>query len=110
MESFVSHVFKSIFGRWAGKPQDQNFYVKIVFAMMSGVLCALGGEAFRGIRGLTFGLLVYVLTLYVVVYLLEVDPATLGGRQKLITGALPSYLLLWVLIWTLLSAFTAPGL
>jgi amino acid permease len=110
MSSLVSHIFKGIFGRWADKPQEQNLYVKIVFAMMSGVLCALGGDAFRGIRGLTFGLLIYVLTLYVLVYLLEIDPAVLGGRQKLITNALPSYLLLWVLIWTLLIAFTAPAL
>lgn len=107
MESLQSN-FKRLFSRWADKPQDQNFYVKIVFALASGLICGLAGTSFAGVRGLVFGLLVYVLSLYAVVYLLEVDPASIGGRQKLITSALPSYLLLWVLVWTLIYGFTGP--
>ena len=105
MESLQS-IFKRLFSRWADKPQDQNFYVKILFAIVSGVICGLAGSGFAGVRGLVFGLLVYVLSLYAVVYLLGVDPVSIGGRQKLITSALPSYLLLWVLIWTLLYGFS----
>jgi hypothetical protein len=82
--------------------------VKILFALLSGIICAAGGQAFAGIRGLMFGLLMYVLTLYIVVYLLEIDPEELGGRQKMITNSLPSFLLLWVLLWTVLYGFTLP--
>jgi len=97
-----------MFGRWAKKPNDQQYYVKIFFALISGIICAAGGTAFAGIRGLMFGLLMYGLTLYIIVYLLEIDPEELGGRQKLITNSLPSYLLLWVVLWTILYGFTLP--
>ncbi len=100
--------FQRLLGRWADKPNDQQYYVKILFAMLSAVICGLGGQAFAGLRGLIFGLLFYGLTLYIVVYLLEIDPETLGGRQKLITNTLPSYLLLWVLLWTVFYAFSLP--
>ena len=95
-----------LFGRWANKPNDQQYYVKILFAILSGIICALGGQAFAGIRGLMFGLLMYGLTLYIVVYLLEIDPEEIGGRQKLITNSLPSFLLLWVVLWTILYGFS----
>ena len=104
----LRNIFQRMFARWADKPNDQQYYVKILFALISGVICAAGGTAFAGIRGLMFGLLMYGLTLYIVVYLLEIDPEELGGRQKLITNSLPSYLLLWVVLWTILYGFTLP--
>lgn len=104
----LQNVFQRMFGHWASSPNDQQYYVKILFALLSGVICAAGGQAFAGIRGLMFGLLMYVLTLFIVVYLLEIDPEELGGRQKLITNTLPSYLLLWVLLWTILYGFMLP--
>ncbi|TFF92399.1 hypothetical protein EU545_01020 [Candidatus Thorarchaeota archaeon] len=107
----LKNIFKTMFGRWEGDPDNQDYYVKIFFAFISGVVCALGGEAYAGVRGLWLGLLVYVLSLFVIVYLLEIDPEEIGGRQKLITKTLPSYLLLWVLLWSLLYGFVAsPGL
>ena len=100
--------FQRLFGKWADKPNDQQYYVKILFAMLSAVVCGLGGQAFAGLRGLMFGLLIYGLTLFVIVYLLDIDPEALGGRTKLITNTLPSYLLLWVLLWTAIYAFSLP--
>jgi len=103
---FLQSFFQRLYGRWERVPNDQNYYVKISFAIISAIICGVGGSFFAGIRGLMFGLLIYVATLFVLVYLIEIDIKALGGRQKLITSALPSYLLLWVLIWTLLYAFT----
>ncbi|MFW9918639.1 MAG: hypothetical protein ACFFED_03500 [Candidatus Thorarchaeota archaeon] len=102
----LRNIFQRMFGKWASKPNDQQYYVKILFALLSGIICALGGQAFAGIRGLMFGLLMYGLTLYIIVYLLEIDPEEIGGRQKLITNSLPSFLLLWVVLWTILYGFT----
>ncbi|MBD3405881.1 MAG: hypothetical protein GF411_07105 [Candidatus Lokiarchaeota archaeon] len=106
--SSLQGIFKKMFSRWEDSPNDQQFYVKILFAVISAILCALGGIPFAGIRGLMFGVFVYILTLYIIVYLLEIDPEVLGGRTKLITNSLPSYLLLWVLLWTLFFAFLIP--
>lgn len=101
-------IFKRLFGRWENDPNNQQTYVKILFAIITAIICGVNGTTFAGTRGLIFGLLMYSLTLYVVVYLLEIDPEELGGRQKLITNALPTFLLLWVLLWTLIYAFTLP--
>ncbi len=101
-------LFKAIFRRWEDSPDSQQTYVKILFAFISAVFCGIQGTSYAGIRGLVFGLLVYSLTLFVVVYLLEIDPQDIGGRQKLITSGLPTYLLLWVLLWTLIYSFILP--
>jgi len=54
------------------------------------------------------GFLIYILSLFVIRYLLEVEPKKLGGTQKMITNSLFSYLMLWVVIWTILYAFSIP--
>ncbi len=101
-------IFRPLFKRWDKNPMDQNYYVKIFFAIISAIICGLGGPIFAGLRGLMFGVLMYVVSLFVIVYDLNIDPEDLGGRQKLITNSLPSYLLLWVLLWTIFYAFTLP--
>ncbi len=108
MASIVQSFFEKLFGRWADKPQDQQYYVKMFFAIISAVICALGGTVFAGIRGILFGLLMYVLTLYVLIYIMKIDIEGVGGRQKLVTNTLFSYILLWVLLWTLFYSFTLP--
>ena len=62
-----------------------------------------------GAGGLLFGFLMYVLALFVIRYLLEIEPETLGGTQKMITNSLPSFLMLWVVFWTLIYAFMIPA-
>jgi len=105
----LKNIFKRMFGRWDDSPNDQQYYVKIFFALVTAIICGLGGQAFAGTRGVLFGFLVYILSLYVIRYLLEVDPSQLGGMQKMITNSLFSYLMLWVVVWTLLYAFSIPA-
>ncbi len=102
----LKNLFKRMFGRWANSPNDQQYYVKIFFALISALVCGVTGPIFAGSRGVIFGFLVYILSLFAIRYLLEIDLATLGGTQKMITNSLPSYLMLWVVLWTLMYAFT----
>ena len=104
----LKNIFKRMFGRWDDSPNDQQYYVKIFFAIIAAIVCGIGGQAFAGTRGVLFGFLVYVLSLYVIRYLLDVEPSELGGMQKMITNSLFSYLMLWVVLWTLLYAFSIP--
>lgn len=97
-----------MFGKWADSPNDQQYYVKILFAFISAIICGIGGQAFAGTRGVMLGFLIYALALFVIRYLLEVEPEQLGGMQKMITNSLFSYLMLWTVIWTLLYAFSIP--
>ncbi len=78
------------------------------FAVISSIVCGAYGTAFAGIRGVMFGFLVYVLSLYVIVYLLDISPEDLGGRTNLVKDGIFSYLLLWLLLWTLIYGFVAP--
>jgi hypothetical protein len=98
-----------MFGRWADKPQDQQYYLKMFFAIITAFVCGLAGTAFAGIRGIMFGFLMYAASLYVIVYLLDIDPESIGGRQKLVTNTLFSFLLLWILLWTLLYTLVLPA-
>ncbi|MHA1615597.1 MAG: hypothetical protein ACTSYJ_12190 [Candidatus Thorarchaeota archaeon] len=104
----LKNIFNRMFGKWADSPNDQQYYVKILFAFISALLCGIGGQAFAGTRGVMLGFLIYVLSLFAIRYLLEVEPEQLGGLQKMITNSLFSYLMLWTVIWTLLYAFSIP--
>jgi hypothetical protein len=104
----LKNMFNRLFGRWADSPNDQQYYVKIFFALISAFVCGIGGQAFAGTRGVLFGFLVYILSLYVIRYLLDVSPEDLGGMQKMITNSLFSYLMLWTVVWTILYAFSIP--
>ncbi len=101
-------LFQRMFRRWADNPQDQQYYLKMFFALISAIVCGVAGIAFAGIRGIMFGFLMYVASLFVIVYLLDIDPESIGGRQKLVTNTLPSFLLLWVLLWTLIYTLALP--
>jgi len=105
----LKNIFKRMFGRWDDAPNDQQYYVKMFFAIIAAILCGFGGQVFAGTRGVLLGFLIYILSLYVIRYLLEIDPSELGGLQKMITNSLFSYLMLWVVLWTLLYAFSIPA-
>ena len=105
----LKNIFNRIFGKWADSPNDQQYYVKIVFALLTAIICGIGGQAFAGTRGVIFGFLVYILTLFIIRYLLEIEPEDLGGMQKMITNSLFSYLMLWTVVWTILYAFSIPA-
>ena len=104
----LKNVANRMFGRWADTPNDQQYYVKIFLAMISALVCGFGGREFAGTRGVLFGFLMYVLALLVIRYLLDIEPDMMGGTQKMITNSLPSYLMLWVVFWTLIYAFMIP--
>jgi amino acid permease len=104
----LKNVFNRLFGKWADSPNDQQYYVKIFFALISAFICGIGGQAFAGTRGVLLGFLIYILALFVIRYLLDVEPEQLGGMQKMITNSLFSYLMLWTVVWTLLYAFSIP--
>ncbi|TFH09658.1 MAG: hypothetical protein E4H14_04020 [Candidatus Thorarchaeota archaeon] len=105
----LKNVFNRLFGKWDDSPNDQQYYVKIFFALISAIVCGIGGQAFAGTRGVLFGFLVYILALFAIRYLLEIEPEQLGGMQKMITNSLFSYLMLWTVVWTILYAFSIPA-
>jgi hypothetical protein len=104
----LKNFFNRLFGRWASSPNDQQYYVKMFFAIISALICGIGGQVFAGTRGVMLGFLIYILSLFVIRYLLDIKPEKLGGMQKMITNSLFSYLMLWVVIWTIIYAFSIP--
>ncbi|MFX1483104.1 MAG: hypothetical protein ACFFCP_07930 [Promethearchaeota archaeon] len=105
----LKNLANRMFGRWANSPNDQQYYVKIFLALLSALICGLSGQAFAGTRGVLFGFLMYVLSLFVIRYLLDIEPEKLGGTQKMITNSLPSFLMVWIVFWTLIYAFMIPA-
>jgi hypothetical protein len=111
MEAIVSPLrsfFQRLFKRWEKNPKDQQYFLKMLFAIISAVVCGLAGTSFAGLRGVMFGFLMYAASLFVIVYLLDIAPEDIGGRQKLVTDTLFSFLMLWVLLWTLIYTMIYP--
>ena len=105
----LKNIFNRMFGKWADSPNAQQYYVKIFFALVSALICGFGGQVFAGTRGVLLGFLIYIVSLFVIRYLLELEPEDLGGMQKMITNSLFSYLMLWTVVWTILYAFSIPA-
>ncbi len=82
---------------------DRMYYLKIFFAIIASILCVLFD--LRGWRGGLFGLVIYGFTYYITIYVMGIDPSEVGGKTKVITSGLFSYLLIWVLTWTILFDF-----
>ena len=111
MEAIVSplrSLFQRLFKRWEGNPKDQQYFLKMFFAIVSALVCGFAGTSFAGLRGVMFGFLMYAASLFVIVYLLDIAPEAIGGRQKLVTDTLFSFLMLWVLLWTLIYTMIYP--
>ncbi len=82
---------------------DRMYYLKIFFAIIASILCVLFD--LRGWRGGLFGLVIYGFTYYITIYVMGIDPSEVGGKTKVITSGLVTYLLIWVLTWTILFDF-----
>ena len=82
---------------------DKMYYLKILFAILASILCIVFD--LRGWRGGLFGLVIYGFTYYFTIYVMGIDPSEVGGKSKVITSGFFSYLLIWILFWTIIFNF-----
>jgi hypothetical protein len=93
------------------KPEDRIYYTRLIFAVVAASVCLgfnLSGQI--GILGFILGVIIVVLSYFFAVYLLGVDPKSIGGHAKGITKGLGTALLLFLVIWLLAYNFLVAGI
>jgi len=104
----VAQTIRSWLGRV--KPEDRIYYTRLIFAVVAASVCLgfnLSGPI--GLLGFIVGVIIIVLSYFFAVYLLGVDPKSIGGHAKGITKGLGTSLLLFLVIWLLAYNFWVAG-
>jgi len=85
------------------KPSSLVYWTRVGLGVLTAILCL--GLQLLGIRGIILGILMYVVSYYLIRYGLGVEPKAVGGGNKLFTIGIGSYFLVWLFTWALLYTF-----
>jgi len=94
---------------WQAKipPKDRIYYTRLVFAAVAAFLCLifnLSGPVI-GILGFILGVTIIVLSYFITVYFLGVDPKEIGGHARGLISGLGTSIFLFLIIWFLIFNF-----
>jgi len=91
-------------------PEDRIYYTRLIFSVIAASICIrfnLSGPL--GVVGFFTGVLLLCLAYLVAIYLLGVNPESVGGHAKgFLTGlgtSLLLFLVLWIIIYNFLVIF-----
>ncbi|MFX1563103.1 MAG: hypothetical protein ACFFDP_07320 [Promethearchaeota archaeon] len=87
-------------------PKDRIYYTRLIFAVVAASICLvfnLSGPI--GIIGFILGVTIIILSYFITVYLLGVDPEAIGGHGRGIVTGLGTSLFLFLIIWFLIFNF-----
>jgi hypothetical protein len=93
------------------RPDDRIYYTRLIFAVVAASVCLgfnFSGQIL-GLPGFILGVVIIVLSYFVAVYLLGVDPKAIGGHRRGLTKGLGTALLLFLIIWFLVYNFFVAG-
>lgn len=93
------------------KPEDRIYGTRLVFAVVAASVCLgfkLSGQIL-GLPGFILGVVIVILSYFFAVYLLGVDPKSVGGHARGITKGLGTALLLFLVVWLLAYNFLVPS-
>jgi len=88
------------------QPEDRIYYTRLVFALVAASVCLgfnLSGPI--GWLGFILGVIIVVLSYFFAVYVLRVDPKSVGGHARGITKGLFTAILLFLIVWLLVFNF-----
>lgn len=94
------------------RPEDRIYYTRLIFAVVAASVCLgfkFSGQ-YLGLPGFILGVVIVVLSYFVAVYLLGVDPESVGGHWRGLTKGLGTALLLFLIIWFLAYNFLVAGI
>lgn len=81
---------------------DENklYWLKMLLSVTAALICS----AFRIYRlpGIGLGLLIYLTTYPLAVFVLKVDPTKSGGPRKILLSGLITYLFIFTVIWSII--------
>ena len=83
-------------------PEDLIYYTRLIFGL-SGAAIALGFNLWGplGLVGFVIGLVLVIVSYFIPIYILGVDPKEVGGHSKGLIKGLGTGVLLFLVIWIL---------
>jgi hypothetical protein len=93
------------------KPSNKVYWLRIPFGLLAGVICSPFVLGLDALFGAILGFIVYASVYYLITTMLKIDEKAVGGMRKLLTIGVGSYIMVWILTWTVLNTVAmAPAL
>jgi len=83
------------------KPSAKVYWARLMFAVPTALLSYL--LKLGDWRTLSFGIMMYLLSYYVIRYGLNIDPNSVGGASNLMTIGLGSFFMVWIAVLGLVN-------
>jgi len=80
-------------------PSAKVYWSRVIFAILTAILSSL--LELNGYRVLSFGIVMYLLSYYIIRYGLDIAPESVGGSSGLMFTGFGSFLLVWMTILAL---------
>ncbi|OGD46191.1 hypothetical protein A3K70_01925 [Candidatus Bathyarchaeota archaeon RBG_16_48_13] len=85
------------------KPSNQIYWIRVILAMLSALICSPFVLNLSGFFGAVVTVLLYAASYYLLRDVIKIDVAAVGGRRKLIQIGVGTYVIVWILVWTVLN-------
>lgn len=84
-------------------PSGLIYWTRVLLALFASILCIVLN--LKGLRGITLGLTLYLVSYYLIRYGYRIKPEEVGGISKIFTIGIGAYFLLWIVSWTVLYTY-----
>ncbi len=89
--------------------ENRIYYTRLIFAIMAALIClGLNLSGLLGVIGLIIGIVIIVVSYFVPIYLLGVNPEDVGGHGRGLMKGLGTAILLFLVTWFLVYNFIFP--
>ena len=89
--------------------ENRVYYTRLIFAFVAALIClGLNLSGPLGAVGFIIGIVVIVLSYFLSIYLLGVNPEEIGGHSRGLMKGLGTGILLFLVIWFLVYNFIFP--
>ena len=85
------------------RPQSKVYWIRLLFAVSAAFLCSPFILNLTSSYGVIIGAIVYAVSYYFFKNIMKIDAKAVGGTRKFITTGIGSYIMIWIVFWTLLN-------
>jgi len=85
------------------QPSAKVYWARVLLAIPAALISFLLQLSDWSV--LSFGIMMYLISYYIIRYGLNVDPKSVGGAPNLITIGLGSFFMVWIAVLGLINAF-----
>ncbi len=89
--------------------ENRIYYTRLIFAFVAALIClSLNLSAVLGAIGFILGIVIIIVSYFLPIYLLGIDPEIVGGHGRGLMKGLGTGILLFLVTWFLVYNFIFP--